>query len=98
MWPNVEHFVLKSDLTTTGTIQDLKNLNGERYSIGMRNSGAEFTGFYIFDALNINWSEALSVAYMGYGPSANALQDGNIVGMNVLLVLLSLLSQEPMPS
>ena len=83
MWPNVEHFVLKSDLTTTGTIQDLKNLNGERYSIGMRNSGAEFTGFYIFDALDINWSEELSVAYMGYGPSANALQDGNIVGMNV---------------
>ena len=42
-----------------------------------------FKGFYIFDALDINWSEELSVAYMGYGPSANALQDGNIVGMNV---------------
>ena len=83
MWPNVEHFVLKSELVTSGTIQDLKDLNGERYSIGMRNSGAEFTGFYIFDALGINWSEELSVAYMGYGPSANALQDGNIVGMNV---------------
>ena len=83
MWPNVEHFVLKSDLAITGTIQDLKHLKGERYSIGMRNSGAEYTGFYIFDALDINWSEELSVAYMGYGPSASALQDGNIVGMNV---------------
>ena len=49
----------------------------------MRNSGAEFTGFYIFDALGIDWTEELSIAYMGYGPSANALQDGNIVGMNV---------------
>ena len=83
MWPNVEHFVLKTDLVTTGTILDLNKLGGERYSIGMRNSGAEFTGFYIFDALGIDWAEELSIAYMGYGPSANALQDGNIVGMNV---------------
>jgi TRAP transporter TAXI family solute receptor len=49
----------------------------------MRNSGAEYTGFYIFEALGIDWAEDLSVAYIGYGPSANALQDGNIAGMNV---------------
>ena len=83
MWPNVEHFVLRSDLVTNGTISDLANLQGERYSIGMRNSGAEQTGIYIFDALGIDYNEDLSIAYMGYGPSANALQDGNIVGMNI---------------
>ena len=83
MWPNVEHFVLRSDLVTDGTINDLSSLDGERYSIGMRNSGAEQTGFYIFDALGIDYSDELSIAYMGYGPSANALQDGNIVGMNI---------------
>jgi hypothetical protein len=83
MWPNVEHFVLRSDLVTDGTINDLSRLDGERYSIGMRNSGAEQTGFYIFDALGIDYSDELSIAYMGYGPSANALQDGNIVGMNI---------------
>ena len=83
MWPNVEHFVLRSDLVTRGTMQDLNNLQGERYSIGMRNSGAEYTGFYIFDALGIDWAKELSIAYIGYGPSANALQDGNIAGMNV---------------
>ncbi len=83
MWPNVEHFVLRSDLVTNGTVSDLANLQGERYSIGMRNSGAEQTGIYIFDALGIDYNEDLSIAYMGYGPSANALQDGNIVGMNV---------------
>ncbi len=83
MWPNVEHFVLQSDLVTGGTITDLANLGGQRYSIGMRNSGAEQTGFYIFDALGIDYTDSISIAYMGYGPSANALQDGNIVGMNV---------------
>ncbi|MDA1372088.1 MAG: TAXI family TRAP transporter solute-binding subunit [Proteobacteria bacterium] len=83
MWPNVEHFVLRSDLVTSGTIADLANLDGARYSIGMRNSGAEQTGFYIFDALGIDYTNDLSIAYMGYGPSADAMQDGNIVGMNV---------------
>ena len=83
MWPNVEHFVLRSDLVIDGTVSDLAKLKGERYSIGMRNSGAEHTGLYIFDALGVDYTEDLSIAYLGYGPSTNALQDGNIVGMNV---------------
>lgn len=83
MWPNVEHFVLHSDLVTNGTIQDLDTLNGQRFVLGMRNSGAEHTGIYILDALNINYEEKFSLAYMGYGASAGAIQDGNIVGMNI---------------
>jgi TRAP transporter TAXI family solute receptor len=83
MWPNVEHFVLRSDLAIGGTIADLDSLDGERYSIGMRNSGAEYTGAYILDALGIDYASKFNIAYMGYGASASALQDGNIVGMNV---------------
>ena len=83
MWPNVEHFVLHSDLVQAGGIRDINSLDGQRFSIGMRNSGAEYTGIYIFDALGIDYDNELSIAYMGYGPSANALQDGNIVGMNI---------------
>ncbi len=83
MWPNVEHFVLRSDLVSRGNVNDIDELGGERYSIGMRNSGAEYTGIYIFDALGIDYDNEISLAYMGYGPSANALQDGNIVGMNI---------------
>ena len=82
LWPNVEHMLLLSDFVTEGSFTDLSKLNGERVSIGMRNSGAEITGFYIFDALSINYEENLSVAYLGYGPSADALQDGNIIGLN----------------
>ena len=82
LWPNVEHMLLLSNFVTEGSFRDFERLNGERVSIGMRNSGAEITGFYIFDALGINHKENLSVAYLGYGPSADALQDGNIVGLN----------------
>jgi TRAP transporter TAXI family solute receptor len=83
MWPNVEHFVLRSNLVTTGTLADLDNIDGERYVIGMRNSGAEHTGIYILDALGIDYASKFSMAYMGYGATAGALQDGNIVGMNI---------------
>ncbi|MFK7863030.1 MAG: TAXI family TRAP transporter solute-binding subunit [Pseudohongiellaceae bacterium] len=83
MWPNVEHFVIDSDLVTTGTLSDLNNLSGQRYVLGMRNSGAEHTGIYILNSLNIDYDNKFGSAYMGYGASAGALQDGNIVGMNV---------------
>jgi TRAP transporter TAXI family solute receptor len=83
MWPNVEHFVLHSDLVSGGTMADLGNIDGERYSLGMRNSGAEYTGAYILKALGIDYENQFNLAYMGYGASAGAMQDGNIVGMNV---------------
>ena len=83
MWPNVEHFVLHSDLVTSGTLTDLNNLEGERYVLGARNSGAEHTGIYILDALGIDYRRKFTQGYMTYGASASAMQDGNIVGMNV---------------
>lgn len=82
MWPNVEHFVLLSRLVKNGTMTDLNELDGERFVIGARNSGAEQTGLYLFDALGID-RERMTLAYMGYGASASAIQDGNIVGMNI---------------
>lgn len=83
VWQNVEHFVLLSRLVDEGTIADLDNLRGERFVLGARNSGAEHTGRYILDALSIDYEERMSFAWMGYGSAANAIQDGNIVGMNV---------------
>jgi uncharacterized protein len=83
MWQNVEHFVLLSSLVTEGTIRDLDKLNGQRYVLGARNSGAEQTGRFILETLGVNYENSMSLAYMGYGGAANAMQDGNVVGMNV---------------
>ena len=83
MWQNVEHFVLLSELAPTGEIMDLDNIDGERYVLGQRNSGAEQTGRFILDTLGIDYQNKFSLAYMGYGPTTSAIQDGNIVGMNV---------------
>ena len=83
LWQNTDHFVLRKDLAATGTISDIATLNGERFVIGARNSGAERSGSHILDALGIDFRNTTSVAYMGYGATANAIQDGTIVGMNV---------------
>jgi len=83
LWQNVEHFVLLSRLVDNGDIADLGTLQGERFVLGARNSGAEQTGRYILEAIGVDYGETLALAWMGYGGAANAIQDGNIVGMNV---------------
>ncbi|MEM9207999.1 MAG: TAXI family TRAP transporter solute-binding subunit [Pseudomonadota bacterium] len=83
LWPNTEHFVLTNSLTDSGTIHDLDRLDGERFVLGARNSGAEKSGEFILDQLAIDFRDKFTLAYMGYGATANAIQDGAIVGMNI---------------
>lgn len=83
MWQNAEHFVLLTELTTDGTIMDLENIDGHRFVLGARNSGAEKSGDYILRSLGIDYEKNFSLAYMGYGATANAIQDGTIAGMNI---------------
>ncbi|TDO98704.1 TAXI family TRAP transporter solute-binding subunit [Marinomonas balearica] len=83
LWQNVEHFVLSKDLAKTGTVADLKDLEGSnnKFSIGKKNSGTEGSGRQLLSGLNIN-PDNFSLAFMGFGPSADAIQNGNIEGMN----------------
>jgi TRAP transporter TAXI family solute receptor len=81
LWQNVEHFIVRSELTETGTMSDLENLNGKKFSIGKKNSGTENSGRQIMQGLSVN-PEQFKLAFMGYGGSASALQNGTIDGMN----------------
>jgi hypothetical protein len=78
LWKNVEHFVLLRELAETGEIMDLDRLDGQRFVLGARNSGAEQTGRFILDTLGIDYEAKFRPSYMGYGPTADALRDGNI--------------------
>ncbi len=82
LWQNVEHFVVTDEYADTGTIDDLKNLAGQPFSIGARNSGTEGSGRAILGGLGID-PESMALVYQGYGPSAQALQNGTIVGVNM---------------
>ena len=81
LWQNVEHFIVRSELAKSGNVSDLNNLRGKKFSIGKKNSGTENSGRQIMKGLNID-PEQFNLAYMGYGSSASALQNGTIEGMN----------------
>ncbi|HHF3021840.1 TPA: TAXI family TRAP transporter solute-binding subunit [Vibrio diabolicus] len=81
LWQNVEHFIVRSDLAKTGTVTDLNNLDGRKFSIGKKNSGTENSGRQIMKGLKVD-PDKFNLAYMGYGGSASALQNGTIDGMN----------------
>ncbi|EMR34004.1 TPA: TAXI family TRAP transporter solute-binding subunit [Vibrio diabolicus] len=81
LWQNVEHFIVRSDLVKTGTVTDLNNLDGKKFSIGKKNSGTENSGRQIMKGLKVD-PDKFNLAYMGYGGSASALQNGTIDGMN----------------
>ncbi|WP_284892527.1 TAXI family TRAP transporter solute-binding subunit [Cobetia amphilecti] len=82
LWQNVEHFVARNDEVKSGTIEDMTNFYGKSFSIGKKNSGTEGSGRFILEQLGID-ADKMDLAYMGYGPSADAMQNGNIDGMNI---------------
>jgi uncharacterized protein len=83
LWVNVEHFVVTKDMAKTGTVDDLAEFGGAPFSIGARNSGTEGSGRAIMDGLGIDPDEVFEVVYMGYTPTAEALQNGTIKGANI---------------
>ncbi len=83
LWQNVEHFVVHSEHAKSGTIDDLQGLKGRKFSIGKRNSGTEGSGLEILGNLGIDAPNFFDLVYLGYGPSAEALQNGTIEGMNI---------------
>ncbi len=82
LWQNVEQFVVFNKIATTGNIMDMKNMYGKKFSIGKRNSGTRVSGQTILGALDIDYSK-MNLQFLGYGPSATAMQDRKIDGMNI---------------
>ena len=82
LWENVEHFTVEADLAKTGTIMDLQNF-GKKFSIGKRGSGTEGSGRAILASLGIDPEKEMTLEYLAYTPSAQAMMDGRIAGANL---------------
>ena len=65
-----------------GTAADLMGLKGKKFSIGARNSGTEHSNRFILTNLGID-PESLDLVFQGYGPTADSLQNGAIVGAGI---------------
>lgn len=83
LWQNVEHFVVLSKYVKSGNIFDLQNISNMNFSIGRRGSGTEISGRTILSACGFQPDIFFNLQYLGYTASAQALQDGRIVGMNI---------------
>ncbi|TKB05817.1 TAXI family TRAP transporter solute-binding subunit [Desulforhopalus sp. IMCC35007] len=81
LWQNVEHFTILSSKAKTGTISDMVDLKGERVSLGKKNSGTIGSNTVILSNLGADIEKDYDLIYVGYGPSADALQNGQIAGM-----------------
>jgi TRAP transporter TAXI family solute receptor len=81
LWENVEHFTVLQKYAKSGTMDDLKNF-GQKFSIGKRGSGTEGSGRTILAALGIDPEKEMTLEFLAYTPSAQAMMDGRIAGMN----------------
>ncbi|HKJ64818.1 MAG TPA: TAXI family TRAP transporter solute-binding subunit, partial [Desulfopila sp.] len=82
LWQNVEQFTALSSKVKTGTIGDMKIFKGERVALGKKNSGTIGSNTTLLGNLGIDIEEAYDLVYVGYGPSADALQNGQIAAMS----------------
>ena len=83
LWFNTEHFAILSEYAKTGNISDMANIKGKKFSIGARKSGTEGSGRTILTGLGFDPDKDFDLAYLGYTPSADALQNGTIAGFNI---------------
>jgi hypothetical protein len=80
LWQNVEQFVIANDKVKSGTVDDLQALKGMSMGMGKQNSGTIGSNEVLLSGLGINMSEDYTLIHAGYGPTADALANGQAVG------------------
>ena len=81
LWQNVEHFIVASDVAETGTVEDLVALKGEAMALGRQNSGTIGSNATILSGFGVDIENDYELVFAGYGPSAEALQNGQVKGI-----------------
>jgi TRAP transporter TAXI family solute receptor len=79
LWQNVEHFVIPTDMVKTGTMEDFVALKGKAAGMGRQSSGTIGSNRVLLAGLGVNMDEDFELMYGGYGPTAAALANGQIV-------------------
>lgn len=82
LWQNVEHFVLSSDVAPTGTLADMIALKGEAMAFGAQNSGTIGSNEMILSGFGLDINTDYELVFGGYGPAAEALQNGQVKGLS----------------
>ncbi|MBN1957696.1 MAG: TAXI family TRAP transporter solute-binding subunit [Desulfuromonadales bacterium] len=83
LWQNVEHYAVLKKFAKTGTVADLVAMKGEGMSMGKKNSGTLGSNSVLLGNLGVDIEKDYNLIYVGYGPSADALQNGQIAGFGI---------------
>ncbi len=82
LWQNVEQFTVMSEYAKTGTIADMAGMKGKGFAMGKKNSGTIGSNKTLMSNLGIDIEKDYDLVFVGYGPSADAMQNGQIAGMS----------------
>ncbi|MBB5516219.1 hypothetical protein FHS89_002245 [Rubricella aquisinus] len=82
LWQNVEHFIVQSDRVNSGTLSDFVALKGESVALGRRNSGTIGSNEALLGGMGLDIYNDFTLVEGGYGPSAEALQNGQVAGIS----------------
>ena len=84
LWQNVEHFAINKKFAKTGTVADMVAMKGETLSLGAKNSGTLGSNTVLLTNLGADVAnDYYNLIYVGYGPSADAMQNGQAAGMSI---------------
>ncbi len=83
LWPDVEHFVVRSHNATSGTLSDLERKRGEAVAIGMPGSGTLDANRIVLSNLGFNPDRDFRLRDLSYDDAAQALIAGDIEMMSV---------------
>ena len=81
LWQNVEQFVIANDYVKSGTVSDLIALKGKPMALGRQNSGTIGSNRVLLAGLGLNMEKDFKLVHAGYGPSADALANGQVAGI-----------------
>lgn len=82
LWQNVEQFTMLAKYAKAGNIKDLSGVKGKHLALGKKNSGTLGSNTFLLANLGFDVTNDFKLVYVGYGPSADALQNGQVVAMS----------------
>ena len=83
LWQNVEQFILSNDLVKDGTVSDMMAAKGKVVAMGKENSGTIGSNSVLMSGLGVDFDNDFDFVHAGYGPSVDALANGQAVGAGI---------------
>jgi len=83
LWQNVEQFVLPVEMAKTGTVEDLQDVKGMSVGMGRQNSGTIGSNTVLLSGLGLDVANDFTLVDAGYGPTADALANGQAVAAGI---------------